>query len=107
MRRQGRLFLYLLAGVALVTILSIGLFRAVAPEAAGSADTSELTSPGGRIRVDQVLSYVDSRRVRGIGHDFETEAPAAVYVPSYLPEGFRHSQTRADDQNVCRTALRG
>ena len=94
MRRQGRLFLYLLAGVALVTILSIGLFRAVAPEAAGSADTSELTSPGGRIRVDQVLSYVDSRRVRGIGHDFETEAPAAVYVPSYLPEGFRHSQTR-------------
>ena len=94
MRRQGRLFLYLLAGVALVTILSIGLFRAVAPEAAGSADTSELTSPGGRIRVDQVLSYVDPRTIRGIGHDFETDAPATVYVPSYLPEGFRHSHTR-------------
>ena len=107
MRHQGRLFIYFLAGAAIVTVLSIGIFLAIAPEAAGSDDTSELTSPGGRIRVDQVLSYVDPRTIKGVAHDFETEAPAAVYEPSYLPEGFRHSQTRLIDQNVCRTALRG
>jgi hypothetical protein len=59
MRHQGRLFIYFPAGAAIVTVLSIGIFLAIAPEAAGSDDTSELTSPGGRIRVDQVLSYVD------------------------------------------------
>ena len=94
MRHQGRLFLYFLAGAALITALSLGIFLTISPEAAGSDDATELTSPGGRIRVDQVLSYVDPRTVKGVGHDFETEAPAAVYVPSYLPEGFRHSQTR-------------
>ena len=106
MRLQGRLFLYFLAGAAIVTVLSIGIFLAIAPEAAGSADTSELTSPGGRIRVDQVLSYVDPRRVRGIGHDFETEAPAAVYVPFVSSGGLSSFSNAADDQNVCRTALR-
>ena len=94
MRHQGRLFLYLLAGAVVVTVLSVGIFLTISPEAAGSDDATELTSPGGRIRVDQVPSYVDPRTVKGIAHDFETEAPAAVYVPSYLPEGFRHSQTR-------------
>ena len=94
MRHQGRLFIYFLAGAAIVTVLSVGIFLAIAPEAAGSDDTSELTSPGGRIRVDQVLSYVDPRTIKGVAHDFETDAPTAVYVPSYLPEGFRHSHTR-------------
>ena len=94
MRHQGRLFIYFLAGVAIVTVLSVGIFLTIAPGAARSEDARELTSPGGRIRVDQVLSYVDPGTVKGVAHDFETEAPAAVYEPSYLPEGFRHSHTR-------------
>ena len=94
MRHQGRLFLYFLAGAVVVTVLSVGIFLTISPEAAGSDDAEELTSPEGRIRIDQVLSYVDPRTVKGVGHDFETEAPAAVYVPTYLPEGFRHSHTR-------------
>ena len=94
MRHQGRLFIYFLAGVAIVTVLSVGIFLTIALGAARSEDARELTSPGGRIRVDQVLSYVDPGTVKGVAHDFETDAPTAVYAPSYLPEGFRHSQTR-------------
>ena len=94
MRPKGRLFLYVLAGAALVTVLAAGIFLTISPEAAGSDEATELISPEGRIRVDQVLGYVDPRTIRGIGHDFETDAPATVYVPSYLPEGFRHSHTR-------------
>ena len=94
MRLQGRLFLYFLAGAVVVTVLSVGIFLTISPEAAGSDDATELTSPGGRIRVDQVLSYTDPRKTKGTAHDLETEVPTAVYVPSYLPDGFRHSHTR-------------
>ena len=94
MRLQGRLFLYFLAGAVVVTVLSVGIFLTISPEAAGSDDATELTSPGGRIRVDQVLSYTDPRKTKGTAHEFETEAPTSVYVPSYLPDGFRHSHTR-------------
>ena len=94
MRPKGRLFLYLLAGAALVTVLATGIFLTISPEAAGSDDAIELTSPEGRIRIAEVQSFTMSRGSDEQSPNGPTATLTSVYVPSYLPDGFSHGDTR-------------
>ena len=94
MRQQGRLFLYFLAGAVVVTALSVGIFLTIAPGAGGSNDTSELTSSDDRIRIVQVDSFTGFHGSDGQLPEDATPTLSAIHVPSYLPDGFRHSHTR-------------
>lgn len=94
MRQQGRLFLYFLAGAVVVTALSVGIFLTIAPRAGGSNDTSELTSSDDRIRIVQVDSFTGFHGSDGQLPEDATPTLSAIHVPSYLPDGFRHSHTR-------------
>ena len=94
MRHQARLFLYFVAGTVLLTVLSIGIFLTVSQEPAGSEDVIELTSPDDRIRIVQVDSFAGFHGSDGQLPEDAAPTLSAIHVPSYLPNGFRHSQTR-------------
>ena len=86
--------LYVVAAVGIMALLLVAV-RTVGPSAPSSGDgEAVLVSPDGRIRIHLVQGYADSKRVRLTIPDIEVDAPSAVYVPSYLPEGLEHANTR-------------
>ena len=86
--------IYVVVAVALMALLLLAV-RAVNPSKPLESDgEAVLVSPEGRFQIHLVQGYAASKRARLSLPDVEVAAPVAVYVPSHLPEGLKHADTR-------------
>ena len=89
-----RLALYLLCSAAVVAAMFAIYLAIIKPEVISGGGTAGFVSQHGRIRIAEVHSFTTSHKMDGQSSSGPMSTLSSVYVPSYLPDGFSHSQTR-------------
>lgn len=94
MRKTVTFGLYLGGSVAFLAAMFAIYLTIIEPEVTRGSGPAELVSPHGRIRIAEVQSFTMSRGSDEQSPNDPTATLTSVYVPSYLPDGFSHGDTR-------------
>jgi hypothetical protein len=86
--------LYVVSATAAMGLLMAAVWGASLSMPSEGDGEAVLVSPGGRIQIHLVQDYAAATQVRLTAPDGAADAPSVVYVPSYLPEGVEHADTR-------------